>query len=295
MKCPEVESKCLRKRIFVNARLACLGLVFIAMSGCGFKFAYNNLDWLLPWYIKSFVTLTEGQKDYLHARLPEHLEWHRRTQLQDYIVWLDQWADHVANGVERESLEQTNQQMQSLFMSLLQQTMPDIGSLLSSASAQQVAEMVNKLEEDNREFAKQIESVPSDIYRKQQVKSTQKTLQVWLGPLNQEQKKYLIQWSQRFVPVGEETILYRRVWLQQFKKVVADRHSGPPFRSALEQLIINPEQDWDRGYLEQVERNKDFTNALWIDVLNSLSDKQKQHALSQISDWKKTLQNLIED
>jgi len=283
-----------QKRIFVHARLACLGLVFLGITGCGFKFAYNNLDWLLPWYIKSFVSLTEEQKDYLHARLPEHLEWHRRTQLQDYIIWLDQWADHVDNGVERQPLEQTNQQMQRLFMTLLQQTIPDIGALLSSATAQQVTEMVSKLEQDNREFAQQIESVPSDIYRKQQVKSTQKTLKVWLGPLNQEQKKYLAQWSQRFVPVGEKTILYRRVWLQQFKSIVADRHSGASFRTALEQLIINPEQDWDREYLEQVEKNKDFTNALWIDVLNSLSDKQKRHALSQIRDWQRTLQNLIE-
>jgi len=283
-----------RQHRFSSARLSCLGLVFLVLFGCGFKFTYNNLDWLLPWYLKSFVTLTDGQKDYLQATLPGRLEWHRRTQLEEYVVWLERWKGHVNNGVSREQLEQTNQKMQSLFGVLLEQAIPDITHLLSSASDQQIKEIVSRLEQDNLEFASEIEKVSSADYRKQQAESAQETLQGWLGGVSETQENYLVQWSDGFVSVSDQSIVYRDVWLREFTRITSGQRSGEAFQRTIKRLITNPEQDWDQHYVDQLEKNKDLTNTLWLQVLGSLTVAQRKHALVKIDDWQDLLNNLIE-
>ena len=44
------------------ARLFLLSLFVLTLTSCSSTFLYNQLDWLIPWYLDDYVDLTRAQK-----------------------------------------------------------------------------------------------------------------------------------------------------------------------------------------------------------------------------------------
>ena len=65
--------------------IACSALLLV---GCGLRFAYSQLDWLLPWYLRDYVTLDAGQRGEFDRRLAGLLDWHCRSHLPEYVALL---------------------------------------------------------------------------------------------------------------------------------------------------------------------------------------------------------------
>lgn len=81
-------------------------LAVLLLGGCSLRFAYGKLDWLVPWYVRDFVTLNAGQRSDLDRRLAVQLTWHCRTQLADYAAGLRDAqtlfsSDRVERGAAR--------------------------------------------------------------------------------------------------------------------------------------------------------------------------------------------------
>ena len=73
-------------------RIQFLLLLFCLFLGtaCSNKFFYNQLDWLIPWYVDDYVDLTLVQKENLDKQVEMLLQWHRGEELsQGYIAILD--------------------------------------------------------------------------------------------------------------------------------------------------------------------------------------------------------------
>ena len=60
-----------RLRIFVLVSL------LAALAGCSNSFVYNQLDWLIPWYLGDYVDLNREQQRAFKEQLGELLRWHR--------------------------------------------------------------------------------------------------------------------------------------------------------------------------------------------------------------------------
>ena len=54
------------------------------LSGCIVRFVYNQLDWIIPWYIGQMISLSDEQDSALEKSLVSQLKWHRVTQLAEY-------------------------------------------------------------------------------------------------------------------------------------------------------------------------------------------------------------------
>lgn len=53
----------------VRVRLALALVTILVLSGCGVRFFYSQLDWLVPWYLRDYVTLDDSQRALLDRRL----------------------------------------------------------------------------------------------------------------------------------------------------------------------------------------------------------------------------------
>lgn len=291
MKTPaRMERKLLRRG---NTRYWAVLLSVLVISGCAFKFVYNQLDWVLPWYVKSFVSLSDEQSRFLKAKISGHLDWHRKTQLTLYADWLKRWQVYVAEGIDRAELEQTNGIMQSLAQDLIEQLLPDITHMLSIAEKTQVEKIVLKLEQDNEEFEQELTELSTEQYRVQQIENTEQYLEYWLGDIEPHQQAEIQQWSRNFIPVTEKTIYYREIWLRQFKAAMMDSSRDEKFSEKMHKLIVSPEQDWDAEYRKILDKNGDITNTMWLNVINNMSAQQKKHAHKKISGWIEQLEDLM--
>jgi len=54
-------------RTLVRLGLPCIAVLLLA--GCGVRFFYTQLDWLIPWHLRDYVSLDAGQRSALDRRL----------------------------------------------------------------------------------------------------------------------------------------------------------------------------------------------------------------------------------
>ena len=38
-------------------------LLLVSVTGCSSKFAYNNLDWLVYWYVDDYIEFSDQQEE----------------------------------------------------------------------------------------------------------------------------------------------------------------------------------------------------------------------------------------
>ena len=67
----------------IKKKILLFSLVFLV--GCSSTtFFYNRLDFLLPWYLESYVDLNQEQRKNLNELLEPFFEWHREEELPKY-------------------------------------------------------------------------------------------------------------------------------------------------------------------------------------------------------------------
>ena len=77
-----------------------LFLAALVLAGCMASFAYNRLDWLIPWYVDGYVDLTRDQRQLLKEQLAPSLQWHRQEELVHYVEILDRIEAGLAGPVD---------------------------------------------------------------------------------------------------------------------------------------------------------------------------------------------------
>ena len=67
----------------ITKKILLFSLVFLV--GCSSTtFIYNRIDFLLPWYLESYVDLNQEQRKNLNELLEPFFEWHREEELPKY-------------------------------------------------------------------------------------------------------------------------------------------------------------------------------------------------------------------
>ena len=109
----------------------------LLLSGCSVKFIYNQLDWVIPWYLDDYVTFNPAQELLLDQRLDQLLAWHRTDQLPQYANFLEQLAADSQNGLDQLKINTAYQQVQLFANQLIDAASPALVELLSEIDEQQ--------------------------------------------------------------------------------------------------------------------------------------------------------------
>ena len=81
-----------------KARLPLVIVLSFLLSACSSSFVYNNIDWLLYWYLGDYVDLSLDQKAVLDERIVAWQSWHRSTELEKYQAQLKEVRGKLASG-----------------------------------------------------------------------------------------------------------------------------------------------------------------------------------------------------
>ena len=70
-----------------------------ALAACSsLRLAYNNGDTLLYWWLDGYVDLNSDQKGWVKNDIDKLFQWHRKTQLEDYIQILQTGQRQLAGN-----------------------------------------------------------------------------------------------------------------------------------------------------------------------------------------------------
>ena len=272
-------------------RLVVFLTVAVLLAGCT-SFAYNRLDWLIPWYVGSYVDLTGEQRAHLRERLTTPLEWHRSEELANYIRILDRMEadldDEVTAAIVRRWADEMIEAAERVQTSLLMVAL-EFGDEVTD---EQTGEFVESLWERQRELEEELAGRSDEEYADDDYDSLAETLERFLGRLTKEQKVILREASVKLVRFDKAWLDERRAWLEKMQNLL---RREPGWREGLLAAYKEREALRSAEYKAAFEYNMGIATQAYAEVIGIMTDRQKRKATKEFEDLRRLLRGLMGD
>src|SRR5262245_22174693 len=118
----------------------CIVLAFaILLAACSsLRLAYNNGDTLLYWWLDAYVDFDSEQKAEVKQDIGDFFRWHRKTQLQDYVQFLQKAQQQLRGNPTSADLMADYVDIRDRTEALLLRSAPDIAELALSLKPDQL-------------------------------------------------------------------------------------------------------------------------------------------------------------
>jgi len=171
------------------SRISFILLLVLSMSGCGLKWTYNHLDWIVDWYKGDYLQLDESQEAEFDKALTQLQTWHRYQALPQYQAFLARLEtallDPISPSQFRDFAKETETFGQTLFMQIGNQFAP----LLASLSPDQVTYLFDQFADNNHAFYQKRIAISETEKQANKSRKFVNFLQRWLADLTEPQQQ----------------------------------------------------------------------------------------------------------
>lgn len=271
-------------------------LLLLCLSGCSTKFVYKNLDWLVHWYLDDYVELNDSQEEQFDEMLERWLIWHKKTELPIYEQQLNDIISDVKNGeINQEKIALHRERIRQHWVRARTHVAPDLVTLGTTLSDEQIDEFFDNLEEQNKEEEEELEELLEMSAQKRVKKwnkSNERAMKEWIGSLSKAQKQTIASYYERFEGTGKHWIAYRREYQTQLRQTFALPDRGQEFSDKLYDLIVDPEKYRSEEMQAVIDANSEATGNYLTELYQSTSEKQKKRLLREIGDLRDDVQDM---
>lgn len=264
-------------------------LLLTILQGCSVtRLAYDNADVFLRWQANHYLDLQGEQAEEFDRRLAAFLAWHRAAALPQYARLGAQAAGRLERGVKRADLEWGYDAVRAQIREALGRAAAEAGGLLDALSAEQIAHLERRLEEDNRKFAKERMQGTLEERHQKRVKRNVERLEEWFGALSEPQLARVERYSER-APFGANLQDQdRRRRQAEFLEMLRAREAR--------QKLAQWAQDWEAGrapgYTKASHATRDEYMSLLLDLDHTLSAEQREHAARRLKRYSTLFESL---
>jgi hypothetical protein len=267
----------------------------LVLTACGPRWMYTNLDWLVPWYVDDYIALDPQQNDELAMRLAHQLDWHCRTQMPRYAVFLRQVRDELSipgQPVRAARWADHLDQLKQFWIELVRRLAPDALAILVAARDEQIDALFANLEKTNRELAQEYVAPPVAERRRNRQQRMQKRLVYWTGPLSKAQQQIVAEWARGVDETAEDWLAHRRRFQDTLHQQLRQRHRGNKFQRGFIGLLVSPEKLRDPAYDAKIEANKIRTFQLLEKLSQTLTLAQRRHIVNRFAELAEEMEQL---
>ncbi len=260
-------------------------LAGILISGCLMQLAYNNSDRLIAWKVDDYFDLHRTQKQFIRESIRNHLNWHRREQLHQYVVFLDDVQKRVERGLVLADVDWFFDTLYRFRTHLVDALLEDTTAFLVSIDDAQMQYLYAELEGSNRELAKDL-TLSAKERLEHRVKTMRKIVERWTGRLAREQRRDLEVLADEFPDTIDRWYTYQRGREATFEQLV--------LRARQQEDIAQPLRDWLLA--RSSEAFPDFHNVLRetiISVDRMLTPIQRKRVSNELSELREDLIDLV--
>lgn len=260
----------------------------MVLAGCGPRILYPHLDWIIPWYMNDYFSLNSHQSTYVKESIRQQLHWHCSTQLKYYARWLRELHRDLENPNDPITYERAEKfwlEIKQFGKELMHQISPDITDFLLTVSDAQAEELFSNLEEQNLKMEKKYVNVDAEMADKNRQKRIIKRVKRWIGPLSEEQKQSVAEWSSRLRPTAADWMAHRRKAQNAYRQLFQQRTDEVYFRRSAYELLVYPEHLRSPAYQKDIEYNIAQTIALFVEIDRQLTPRQRKKMLNKLTDY----------
>lgn len=256
-------------------------MAVLLLSGCGVKFAYNNLDLITPWYLDDYIELNSEQRQIFDQRLQQLHVWHRDQELPQYQQTLSDLHQHLYEAeLDPQRIGSAILQFRGHWDTLIQQATPAIIELSRTLSDTQVSALFGELEERNQKRLKRADT-PAEHKR-----DSLELVEKWMGQLTKQQRAWVEDFAQNNPDLTQKTVAAHRAFQAQLSEQLAQR-STEGFESALTELLSDALGQSSAGQtLERLRKQQlEARVELFVQLWRSASDNQKRKVRSRVQGY----------
>lgn len=269
--------------------------LILLLGGCSSTFVYNNLDWLVHWYLDDYVDLDRDQKARFDEQLQKWLIWHRQEELARYQAQLQS----LREAVQQEEMDQTQwlaqfEQAHAHWNRLLQTLAPELASLATSLQREQVEQLFDELEAKNRKAEQKWQNRHESSRLQERIDELQEDIRRWVGPISAQQQGLIAEYAPQFYDNVALWIAYRRAWQHQVKSVLTTEDDNAHRQRKLVSLFSDPRQLRSDLYRHQTAHNTELYARLLASLHATLTDKQRHRALKELQSIEDDIAELME-
>jgi hypothetical protein len=268
-------------------------LAFVVLgSGCTGAFLYNRLDTLIPWYLRSRVTLEERQIDDLRDNVSDLTSWHRRSQLSRYSDFLRDLALQVRQPVSRADVESTSHRIEGYWKDLVNEFTPGAARWLQTLSERQLDELLASYEEDDEEINEDYCQVSGEKLYRKRVKSLTKSVKYWVGSVEDAQEAIIERTARALRRTDCDWIESRTRWREELRAALLAPGTRAEIEGRVRALLADPRTTWTKAYVEGFLYNRERILDMLVELDGSLNSRQRKAMVSRLHDLAEDLDDL---
>ncbi|MEZ9599147.1 DUF6279 family lipoprotein [Vibrio sp. 10N.286.46.A8] len=275
----------------------CRWLVLLScflFSGCGTKFAYNNISWFVVSYIEDFVTLSNSQESELEEHLDLLQQWHKETQLPLYISQLEVIQNTDRSDMSSAFITEQSDQIKDHIRSIVSKFSPDIYALSMQFNPKQDKEFLKNFREKQQEYYEERLSLNDEDSRERYRSRIEDRLERWLGTVSKEQKQIISTWSQEWVNTNDNWRQYQNNTYQDLSTLIEKKSDLDIAQPIIMNLLLNNEAYYPEGLEPELNKNMQTSANFLVDIVESSTNKQWAYFMSELASLKGTFESLQE-
>ncbi len=252
----------------------------IALSGCSaLRLGYNNADTLIGWRAGQYFGFEDEQKAEFERRVQRFLAWHRKSELPGYARLADDLANRLSRGVSLGDLVWGYDSFQAYLRPSVRAGAGEMADLLDALSPGQIERFHERLEKENRDFAKDhgLGNGPQER-RSRRVKRNVERMEDWFGALTDAQVERIALYSKR-APLDDELRDRERRRLQ--RELLGMLRTKEARKKLVDWAVM-----WDQSRAPAFEAarkaNLQEFYAMLLDLDKTLSLEQRERAVKRL-------------
>lgn len=273
-----------------QTRLFLLLFCLCLCISCSKQFVYNQLDWLIPWYVDDYVDLTLVQEEDLDKQVDILLRWHRDEELTRYITILEHIERDISGEVTVETVETWFDEMLFAVKRVQKTILPSAIKLGEDLSDDQMSEFIDNLWQRHKELEKEYLSRNNEEYIKDNYDNLTDNLGKYVGRLSAVQEDRLNKAARSMQRLDKVWLEDRKNWLKKIEDLLKRE---PGWQQAMLAAFEVREELQPKMFKQYLSYNTSIISVAIADVLNELSDAQRGKLMTEIAEFKNNFQIII--
>ena len=270
----------------------------LGMGGCSaIRLAYANGPHLAWWWVDGYLDFSREQAVGVRKAIDRWFDWHRPSQLPEYVALLSQAQAQVMTPVTAGQACGWQDRLREKLDPAFQRGMQEFADIIPGLTEAQFKHLEQRYLKGNDEMrADFLQADPQERLR-ESIKRTVERAERIYGKLGETQQK-VIEAGVTASPFNPELWLAERQRRQQdtmqtLRRLVAEKADRDQRVAALRALGLRTERSPDPQYRAYQLRLTEYNCNLVAQVHNSTTPAQRQKARERLKGWEEDLRALL--
>jgi len=277
---------------FARARLWILALLLVVLAGCSStRFAYNRLDFLVPWYLRDYVSLDRDQARFLRSELQPLLAWHRQEELPRYIALLDRVEGKLDRKLTAADMRTLTEEVEVAMYRLQDRALDWILPVGEQLRDEQMTEFLAGLQEQQGEYEEKYLERDDAEFRRDSCERLEDNARKYMGRLQREQKAGLVSACENMRRSDGLWLEARAQWIARLELIL---QRDPGWQEDLRQALVQRGETVSADYRSTYDHNAEVFQLAIADLLNSRTERQEAHLRRELGKLRRDLAALAD-